>query len=325
MSSETSLIVLTTLTFLSGLVAALGGIVAFRLRKSNKAFTVAYLATALILAVVGLTIFWLNPTGGFWLVPVTVGLGIVGQLALRTSLFRRTAKAVLALACACSGSRRWGLALMSLSPLLLVGGFWQVNAMTGQTPATQFQSGDFSDADLEMDSSLLASTDHGVQVPLFKVRGNQEDSLAIEGNQGLRAENLPLPYRAVRLSPPDCISNCVGWVFADAQRWILCRDVPQILEDNGYRAVQVPGPGDIAIYRDSGGTITHVARVTALLDGKRPLIESKWGYQGAFLHLAEETPYGLNYEYYHSPRSGHMLAVANLHEQAGKSAAEVAP
>ncbi len=325
MSSVASMFVLATLIFISGLVAALGGVIAFRLRNSKKKFTIAHLVCAMVLTIIGFAILAVNSAGGFWLVPVTVGMAITCQLVVRTAVFGQITGRLLATASALSGPGRWGVALMGLSALLFVGGFWQVNAMTAISSEPRLESHVVPVPDLEMDPMLVASTDHGVRVPLYKLPGGHEDSQVNEHNHGQLLENSPSPYRAVRLSHLDNNSNSAGWVFAEAQRWILYRDVPQILKDNDYHAVSVPVPGDLAIYRDNRGAITHVAQVVTLLKGNRPLIESEWEYQGVFLHLAEGTPYGPSFQYYHSPRSGHMLAVSNLHDQSGRSASDVAP
>ena len=80
-----------------------------------------------------------------------------------------------------------------------------------------------------------------------------------------------------------------------------------ILEDNGYRQIKVPQAGDLVIYRDDSAVITHAGRVAFVLNEGQPMIESKWGYQGVFLHRPDGSPFGLNWTYYRSSRPNQHL------------------
>jgi hypothetical protein len=42
-------------------------------------------------------------------------------------------------------------------------------------------------------------------------------------------------------------------------------------------------------------------------EGQPVLVESKWGNLGVFLHPADKTPYGTEFTFYRSARSGHLL------------------
>ena len=124
---------------------------------------------------------------------------------------------------------------------------------------------------------------------------------------------------------PDTVSNCVGWVFTGAHSWIQCRDVQHILDDNGYQAAKEARVGDLVLYRDSIGEFAHAGAVVALMDDGRPLIESKWGYQGVFLHLPEGTPYGDFWTYYRSPRHSHLLHASPSGEADSRATGETSP
>jgi hypothetical protein len=123
----------------------------------------------------------------------------------------------------------------------------------------------------------------------------------------VRREGLEL--RLLRAGEPSWASNCHGWVFT-AGRYLIDGDaVDLILQDNGYQRVEAPQAGDLIVYRSSAqGAVAHtgVVRVAApdLL-----LVESKWSELGVYLHRPEDyhPRLGLAYDYYRSPRHGHLL------------------
>ncbi|MDZ4821116.1 MAG: hypothetical protein SGJ20_19295 [Planctomycetota bacterium] len=110
----------------------------------------------------------------------------------------------------------------------------------------------------------------------------------------------------VRLEPamPGC--NCHGWTFAEGQHCIHDKDVPQILQDNGYRQVTEPMSGDLAVcYNDN--VIIHSGLVRSVRNGEVIRIESKWGPFGVFLHHPQAYPHP--WTYYRSERRGHRLEI----------------
>jgi hypothetical protein len=118
-----------------------------------------------------------------------------------------------------------------------------------------------------------------------------------------------LREQVIRQSAADDHSNCHGWVFT-AGRFILNpEDVELILKDNGYTLQSIPQPGDLAIYR-TNGTVAHTAVVQYVADGQPVLVRGKWGNLGVFLHHADKSPYGTDYAFYRSPRSGHLIATS---------------
>lgn len=103
--------------------------------------------------------------------------------------------------------------------------------------------------------------------------------------------------------------NCHGWVFT-GEHIIKGEDVPKILEGNSYQVVATPALNDLIIYKDALGAIVHTGVVCGFLGDDQPLVESKWGVAGTYVHLAKEQPYSPTYSFYRSPRVGHRLGSA---------------
>jgi hypothetical protein len=116
--------------------------------------------------------------------------------------------------------------------------------------------------------------------------------------------------RVIHRQPADDRSNCHGWVFTGGRCWIGGLSVDQILQDNAYEPVQEPRSGDLAVFRDGDGRVSHTAIVRYVTPGMPVMVESKWGCIGVYLHAAEASVYGTNITYHRSPRPGHLLAGA---------------
>lgn len=162
-----------------------------------------------------------------------------------------------------------------------------------------------SKPELEPANGISATTDGGrlmqIQVPV--------EARPLEKIESLERRFLSerrYVERVIRLAPSSDTCNCHGWVFTGGRYWVSPDDVQLILNDNGYRPVSEPRPGDLAIYR-AGDSITHTAVVRAASDGKPVLVEGKWGSMGVFLHEVAESCWGTSFTYYRSPRSGHLL------------------
>jgi hypothetical protein len=324
MSSESTFVLQAAFLFLPWIVAAVGGLVSFRLRTSRTLARAVQFATAVTLCGLSLIFWQFNHSIADCFVPAFAGLAFSLHLAISSHLAVSLVTQVLSNMSALAAPRLWGFLSMGISPLILAGGLWQIDVMA--TPPEMSTEGvkDYPTADLVEMTEVWAYTDRGHRIPLQKIREDMSDSVAISGDQGLPKEGSPLPYRAIRIVEPDTTSNCIGWVFAGAHGWILCRDVQQILDDNGYLAVKVAREGDAVVYYDSNGNIVHAGMVVAMLDDGRPLVESKWGYQGVFLHLPEGTPYGDAWTFYRSARQGHLLHMPHA-EDSTTRAAEASP
>ncbi len=95
---------------------------------------------------------------------------------------------------------------------------------------------------------------------------------------------------SIQRASEDVGSNCHGWVFAGGQYLITGSGVKMILEDNGYRLVAAPQPGDVVVYRDEQNEIVHTGLVRTAFDDGRVLVESKWGLGGRYLHPTFDDP-----------------------------------
>jgi hypothetical protein len=104
----------------------------------------------------------------------------------------------------------------------------------------------------------------------------------------------------------DC--NCHGWVFAGGHYWLEADDVECILSENGYQPVTAAQIGDLVIYRNDAGAISHSGIVLAVLQDGVPIVESKWCWMGVFLHQVGDTDYGSNFTYYRTDRGSHLMA-----------------
>lgn len=165
---------------------------------------------------------------------------------------------------------------------------------------------------LEEVSWAAVFTDQGRRItmrtnPAFKA--GTQDLAALKGQtdllqrQALRDQVIHLP-----LGWQNC--NCHGFTFTGGQFWIISSEVDAILEDNGYRPVTLPRPGDIAVYRSpDNGQVTHTGIVRYVSGASNViLVESKWGNLGRFIHPHDTHCYGIDECTFHrSPRVGHRL------------------
>lgn len=160
--------------------------------------------------------------------------------------------------------------------------------------------------------SVRAVTDRGTEVHVRQTTVPRDPSTMdpIE-EKTLRDQNLL--GSVIRRQPADDRSNCHGWVFTGGQFWVTGEEVEAILSENGYREVPTPKPGDLVIYRSQNGSPSHTAVVRYVGDGLPVMVEGKWGWMGVFLHPVDKSSYGTRYQFYSSPRRGHLLAgVPNL-------------
>ncbi|HXG12454.1 MAG TPA: hypothetical protein VNK04_22040 [Gemmataceae bacterium] len=156
---------------------------------------------------------------------------------------------------------------------------------------------------------VQAYTDRGTPIQLFSrvgVGSPPDDTPALLPAPGGRLLN----GRAIQVGPPDPRTICHGWTFCGGRYMIAAQAVELILQENGYRRVEVPRSGDLIIYWDrpgDGGLIVHSGVVKAVGDDGYVLVESKWGTQGRFLHEPKMQPYSPYFGYFRSERKGHLL------------------
>ena len=97
--------------------------------------------------------------------------------------------------------------------------------------------------------------------------------------------------------------NCMGMVFASRRTWVDPEHLTIILEDDGYRPVANEGElqtGDVVIYRDNAGEVSHVGIVTKvrtnLLQASREItVLSQWGESGEYFHWVDDVHPGLGH------------------------------
>lgn len=323
MPSASTFIFQSFLIFVPAFIAAAGGFAAYRSHKRQSASRGVVFATAATLVGLGLAFSRAGFHWSVWGPSAFFGMVILLHLSTISSWIVVPARLLASAVRALGKSNRLPFLLLASSPLFLVCGLWQVDVMATPEPMCIEGLHDFQPVELVELTSISAYTDQGQRIPLFKAASDSAES--ISGDQGLPVMDSPLPYRAIRMSEADTISNCTGWVFTGAHAWIQCRNVQAILDDNGYQPVKSVQAGDLIIYRDESNEISHAGCVIALLDDGRPLIQSKWGHQGVFVHLPEGTPYGASWTLYHSSRPNHLLVSWPSGDSSGRSGTEATP
>ncbi|CAN5302184.1 hypothetical protein BH10PLA2_BH10PLA2_34940 [soil metagenome] len=285
------------------LAACLGGFWVFRSRRSSSLIIAAQLTTLGVLIALAVAGLFFELPGWFCLLPLALALPYAFHLVANLSVAKTVVRGIVR-------QRRWDLALLGLSPLLLAGGYWQVVAFTATEPFDLING--VPQHYNRQKATEVAYTDRQRTIPLFELNQASRENFSIPGDEGLILTGTPMPYRAIRLSEASGDSNCIGWVFCGGQYEMQCQDVPTILEDNGYSQVKTPQLGDLILYRDENNAINHVGTIALFLHGEQPFIESKWGLQGVFLHLPEGSPFGSNWTYFRSSRPNkHLLTRAS--------------
>jgi hypothetical protein len=155
---------------------------------------------------------------------------------------------------------------------------------------------------LTLPETELPVTDKGRRVPLYTAQ---------DGGPDVRLEPEAIRHYAetvsvIRTGKADLTYNCHGWVFTGGKGLIGPEGVAMILHDNGYREVDQPHVDDLIVYYE-GSEILHTGVVRAAHPHGFVLVESKWGWEGRFIHAPENQPCGQEFRYYHSSRAGHHL------------------
>ena len=94
----------------------------------------------------------------------------------------------------------------------------------------------------------------------------------------------------------NSIYNCMGMVFASRRTWVEPDHLPMILADDGYRRVPNEAdlqPGDVVVYRDEDGHVSHVGIVTVVRTNlqqatREVFVLSQWGRDGEYFHRADD-------------------------------------
>lgn len=140
----------------------------------------------------------------------------------------------------------------------------------------------------------------GPQIPLSTRKGNQipnEQQLLLSKQELEEARAYVLEQRPrVHARSLSNIYNCMGMVFASRRTWIHTDQLEMILKEDEYRLLNDLAElerGDIAVYRDFEGKVSHVGIVAEaglyLNSGQRQVVVlSQWGQAGEFFHSAED-------------------------------------
>ena len=138
--------------------------------------------------------------------------------------------------------------------------------------------------------SLSLATRKGNQIP-----NEQQPQASSREMQNAQSDILDRHPRAHARSLSS-IYNCMGMVFASRRTWIEPENLEMILIEDEYRQVNDLAQlerGDVVVYRDSQGDVSHVGIVAEpglyTPDGKRQvLILSQWGQAGEYVHLVDD-------------------------------------
>ena len=102
--------------------------------------------------------------------------------------------------------------------------------------------------------------------------------------------------------------NCHGLVFANRRTGITEeKEMLKILQEDGYRKINLDElmPGDIVLFKDQADEYSHTALV---LEMRRvgtlsaPILISKWGFSGEWLHDFYNHPYSNHRKEYWTDR-----------------------
>lgn len=123
--------------------------------------------------------------------------------------------------------------------------------------------------------------------------------------QLMHAKEIAKPWPLVkkRRDASTCF-NCHGLTFGGRRTWISgSTEVARCLSDDRWHEV-LPAdsiPGDIVVYFDDAGDASHSGIIVDFNHMMNlPVVCSKWGWAGEFIHLVSEVPkaYGHERKYY---------------------------
>jgi hypothetical protein len=251
------------------------------------------LAVGSLLLIAGLTITMLRLTGraggltqfrqSTWL-PTCEGLLLVSiSLYPTKALFAPWVCLALAL-------------LLVVRPLVFLPGLldaWELERQA--TELENRQTTDWAAPILSEHTQTIGMTDSGQPIPLFSAQIDSDHLF----NEIVWLGQGDWDFRVIRMAESNPDSNCHGHVFAHDRHWVMGRYVDTILRENQYSEVDTPLEGDVVLYRNFEGTPSHTGIIRGRLPDGSPLVESKWGTLGIYLHPAIDCPYGRDQISYH--------------------------
>ena len=200
---------------------------------------------------------------------------------------------------------------------LMVGGATLLGVAVVRSDPSNDEVFDESSVDLNLPSMVFheitdfqATTNRGNLIPLLC-----PDNANLEAVARREARLLSEPLnssRIIRVEGPETKGNCHGYVFAQGRFWVGGSAVDKILTENGYQRIPLPATGDVVIYREDSGAVSHSGIVRAVLPGSEVLIESKWGVLGTYVHLVDHSIYGNRFEYHRGRGASHSLTIVPI-------------
>jgi hypothetical protein len=164
----------------------------------------------------------------------------------------------------------------------------------------------------------IGRTDRGTAIPLQRPTDPIDSATAAEHEKQASAIHDRLG-QMIRRSPADDGSNCHGWIFTGGRYIVGGHSVDTILNENGYVPNCEPAVGDLCVYRNEQGAVSHTAVIRAVFTDGTVLVEGKWGRMGVYLHAVGDSCYGQNFTYYHSSRATHLLASLDEYNSTSRS------
>jgi hypothetical protein len=292
---------------LVGLSGVLLGLLGLPSRAGRRPLvrTAARLAVALAVGGGAAAAFALGHPRGVWVSPAALA---VGALALETIRSPAAARALLGAVGLIARPRCQAALLLLAGPALAL---WLAYHLEESANAASPDAAFVTEAvslPMEEVPGVYAVTDAGQPVRVYRLT---DEALACPARADGEAAALQMPHvreRFIRTAPYDPRYNCHGWVLTGGRYWVKCQDMAAILQENGYEPVASPRAADLVVYRDAKGMVTHSAVVRVAGSDTPVLVESKWGRAGRFIHPVDAHGYGGDYQYYRSPRPGHLLA-----------------
>jgi hypothetical protein len=144
------------------------------------------------------------------------------------------------------------------------------------------------------------------EIPVFTAKGTRipnerplpKSPSAMRASQRIMHERHP----NATLRSLGSTYNCAGLVLAFRRTFIdAVANVPAYLKEDGYRllkAEEPPWPGDVVVYKSDGGNVEHLGIILEVPTGRLeaaagPLIMSKWGHFGEYIHRLMDKPASL--------------------------------
>ena len=137
---------------------------------------------------------------------------------------------------------------------------------------------------------LALETRKGRQIPNDRAPEQHPDSLRAA------RQMLEGSHATVRVRSLTGVCNCMGMIFAARRTCIDTDEWSMISEDDEYHRLDSPDdvrPGDVVVYRDARGHVSHVGLVSEvrcdLRDGTRSItVLSQWGRNGEYFHRVDD-------------------------------------